>query len=245
MDKNTLLFLDFDGVICDSIDETIVSSWLAYYKYLVKKIPVFMYCDYKQRFMQLRPFIRSGEDYLVIQDIIANNMDIKNQKQFDRLLTLRGEKVLQNYKDVFYQARTEIFTNHNKLWLSLNTLYPHMHEVVAKSTSGDNVYILSMKKSEFISQILQAHNLKFSPTRIIYAGQEEKLSIISRMLELKKKQYAILIDDQISHFVPNPDSRIKTFLADWGYIKQAWLKQKNIEIISANQMAELMARLQV
>lgn len=244
MAEHTLLFLDFDGVICDSINETIVSSWLAYYKYLVKKLPLSVPCDYKRRFMLFRPFIRSGEDYLVIQDIIANNTKMKNQKQFDSLLTIIGEEVLQYYKEVFYKARTEIFTTDKKLWLSLNPLYQHMFEVVEKSVLCNKVYILSTKKPEFIQEILQAHALSFDPNRIIYAGQEEKLCIINRVLDQEKKQHAYFVDDQISHLVPNPNSRIKTFLAAWGYIEQVWLRQNEVEIIYPNRMGELMAQLE-
>ncbi|MBN1799069.1 MAG: hypothetical protein JW822_10850 [Spirochaetales bacterium] len=243
MAENDLLFLDFDGVICDSINETIASSWLAYYKYLVKKLPSSMPCDYKTRFMLFRPFIRSGEDYLVIQDILANNMELKNQKQFDDLLATIGKQVMQFYKDVFYRARTEILTTDKTLWLSFNPLYLHMHEAMAKGAACENVYILSTKKPEFIIQILQAHSLSFNPARIIYSGQEEKLGIIHGVLEQEKKGRAYFVDDQISHLVPNPYPHIKAFLAAWGYIEKAWLKQHDVEIIYPAQLIELMKHL--
>jgi phosphoglycolate phosphatase-like HAD superfamily hydrolase len=242
MDRDSLLFLDFDGVICDSINETIISSWVAYYKYLEKKIPLSVPCDYKRRFMLLRPFIRSGEDYLVIQDILANNKEIENQKQFDHLLAIIGKEVLQYYKEVFYKARSEIFSSYKKLWLSLNPLYPHMEKVMAKSAACENVYILSTKRTDFINEILQARSLDFHPNRIITAGQEEKLAIISYILDREKKQYAYFIDDQISHLIANSNNHIKTYLAAWGYVEPIWLKQKKVEILFPKQMIALMER---
>ena len=99
MGSNKLIFLDFDGVICDSIAETLVSSWLAYYKYIKKQIPTSMTCNFKKRFSIMRPLIRSGEDYILIQDILYHSLSVSNQQDFDRLLKKTGSSTLSYYKE--------------------------------------------------------------------------------------------------------------------------------------------------
>ena len=65
-----LLFLDFDGVICDSEPECFESSSVAYRK-LKSPENVSKSLEHRSLFRQLRPLIRSGEDYLVIHLITS------------------------------------------------------------------------------------------------------------------------------------------------------------------------------
>ena len=58
----TLVFLDFDGVICDSALECLVSSWEAYFRDHGRDAPKAVPVDLKERFLALRPYVRSGED---------------------------------------------------------------------------------------------------------------------------------------------------------------------------------------
>jgi hypothetical protein len=242
MAKKKYLFLDFDGVICDSINETILCSWLAYYQYLKKELPNSVPCDHKRQFMNFRPFIRSAADYIVIQDMIACRKQVKNQAEFDALLRLLGNEVLAYYQTVFYQARTEIFTAYKTLWLKLNPIYPHMYEIMKKAAYHNVVYLISTKKTEFILEILRGHYLDFDVKNIIYSGKEEKLAVIARILKVQKRAKAYFIDDQISHLYPNHHRRIKTYLASWGYIEQKWLKQGRVKVLTPAKMLRLVSQ---
>jgi len=240
MEKNSLLFLDFDGVICNSVSETIVSSWLAYYKYINKQIPTAMLCNYKKRFYALRPFIRLGEDYILMQDILFHNISVNNQKEFDQLLQKAGSVTMSYYKEIFYKARTQLLKADRDFWLSLNTIYPHIHSALKSIKAKERVYILSTKKADFIREILSEYKIYFDEQKVIYSGVKNKLAIIANILDNTDFQEAIFIDDQISHLLKNSDSRIKVFLASWGYVKPEWLKGQNqvkvLELEEANKL---------
>ncbi len=243
MIEDTLLFLDFDGVICDSVNETIASSWLAYHKYVKKRMPVFVARDHKERFMRLRPYIRTGQDYMLIQDIMADNLTVSGQEMFDKLLKKAGKRKMELYKTVFYRARNEIMTERKRLWLELNPLYPHMYEVVKQGGSCKQIYILSAKKTVYILEILKHHVLDFPAQRIIHAGEGSKTDIIGRVLDREKAYMAYFIDDQISHLSANKDSRIKPLIASWGYVDSRWLVQKHVESIDPAGLRRLIRRM--
>jgi phosphoglycolate phosphatase-like HAD superfamily hydrolase len=243
MAEEKLLFLDFDGVICDSINETVLCSWLAYYKYLKKsEPPECVPGNHKKQFLVYRPYIRSAADYIVIQDLLVHRLQMDSQEDFDEVLKALGQEVLTYYQEIFYRARTEIFTAWKSIWLGLNPLYPHMDEIMAKAARSSRVYILSTKKPEFINEILKGHSLDFDAKRIIYPGQEEKLAIIARILDQEKAGKAYFVDDQISHLHTNTDPRIKTFLASWGYIEEKWLSQERVEVLTLPGLLKLLGR---
>jgi phosphoglycolate phosphatase-like HAD superfamily hydrolase len=237
------LFLDFDGVICDSVNETIASSWLAYHKYVQKHAPGSVARDHKARFMRLRPYIRTGRDYMLIQDLMARNVTVTGQDMFDELLAEAGKRRMELYKTAFYQARNEIMTEYKEYWLELNPLYPHMFDIMEQAGSCKNVYILSAKKIVYILEILKHHALAFPDRRIIHAGQEAKTDVIGRVLDREKGHAAFFVDDQISHLSANNDPRIKPLIASWGYVDSRRLEQTHVASIDPAGLRRLILRM--
>lgn len=239
MPDSTLLFLDFDGVICDSIMECFVSSWLAYFHYYLGKKPFSINLDLKSRFMQLRPFIRTGSDYLLIQELLDKHIVIKNQQAFDKALTWAGEKNMKRYGVLFYKARSYLLEHEKQYWFSLNPLYKHIYEWFKEYALNDNLYILSTKREDYIAEILNYHGIEFLPENIIQSKNKRKLDMIAHILKQKGINKAILLEDQIDHLLPNPYPYIKTLLVTWGYIKKEWLQQKKVGMIDKTEFIEL------
>lgn len=220
---NLLIFLDFDGVICDSIDECLVSSWYGYYHLYKEQQPVGVPPILKERFLRLRPFIRSGEDYMVIQELLAADIKINNQLDFDRQLEIAGKQKLELFKTLFYRARTYYLKEQPYYWFSLNPIYGHLKSKLSFLGASPHFYILSTKKADFILAILKNNGITMNRENIIYSAAQQKLSLIGAMLDKKNAaSRALLLDDQIEHLSGNRDPRIQTFLCLWGYIKEEW-----------------------
>jgi hypothetical protein len=233
MDSPSLLFLDFDGVLCDSLPETLACSWSAYFRYIRNEAPPAMPLHSKKQFLELRPFIRSGEDYIVLQDALYHQRLITNQTEFDQLVTVTGPERLRYYKDIFYAARQELLSNDKSFWLSLNPIFPPLCLALKKKPRHPLLYILSTKKSSFIIEILKANHLDFLEDNVIDSGNRIKIDIIRGILENKPGQRACFIDDQIDHLTNDRDPRIDVCLAAWGYVKAEWLQPPEpIQVIS-------------
>jgi len=215
-----LVFLDFDGVICDSINECLVSSWYGYYQLYKEQQPVEVPILLKERFLRLRPFIRSGEDYMVIQELLVTDIRINNQLDFDRQLETAGKEKLELFKTLFYKARTYYLKEQPDYWFSLNPIYGHLKSKLSALGASPFFYIISTKKVDFIVEILKNNGITVNRERIIYSAAQQKLSLISAMLDKKNADRALLLDDQVEHLSGNRDPRIQTFLCLWGYIKE-------------------------
>ncbi len=218
--KNALegwLFLDFDGVICDSLEECFRSSWFALSQTLIGKDPppeISFPAGYRAQFLLCRPFIRSGEDYLVVHELLGKGIVPSSQAEFDVQLEVLGPEVLLALKLRLYEVRERLLEYHRGLWLSWNPLYAPMKALMLKLSGNRKVRILSTKKAEFIQEILAYENIDWPLDRIIYSSSRRKLDWIA---DTAGEEQSLLIDDQIEH-LDFSSSSCDCHLALWGYV---------------------------
>lgn len=239
--SSTVIFIDFDGVICNSADECLVSSWIGYYRYYLQEEPTHVPVSLRKRFLQYRSFIRSGEDYLLIQELIDHSIDIADNKQFDAQRKRTGIDKMNIYKHYFYQARDYLLKTDYAYWLKLNTIYPFLKKALKNALKKDNIHILSTKKEKYIIETLENYSISIAPERIHYSSNSDKLSFISDFLSGSFYTNAILIDDQIDNLKENTNSSITVYLALWGFIDTKWLTQyPHVKTLSKDKMIKLL-----
>jgi phosphoglycolate phosphatase-like HAD superfamily hydrolase len=238
-----LLVLDFDGVICDSIDECFVSSWIAYHTLYKKDPPQNVSVALKKEFTRLRPYIRSGEDYLLIQEILQTGERVPDQATFESLLRKAGRDKMGRFKELFTQARTELLLKDRRFWLSLNRIYPHMLAAFAHLPREAPVHILSTKAPEFIAEILEYAQIHIPRDRILRSPSDKKLPVVEELRSSAGRERAIFIDDQIDYLLGSVFPRIEAYLASWGYVKEEWLTGKlPVSIISSENLVRLIEK---
>jgi phosphoglycolate phosphatase-like HAD superfamily hydrolase len=237
-----LLCLDFDGVICDSVLECLVSSWIAYYRELAESQPSHVAVGLRSDFAALRPFIRSGEDYILIQELLDRSLVIKNQQDFDSYISAAGAERMKRFKALFYKAREELVERDRDYWLSLNPVYPHMEEALRGLAGREELHIVSTKRANFIAEILASRGIEFPLSRIHYASNIEKIEIVDALLAESNLERSVFVDDQIDHLRREGMSAgIDSKLAAWGYIKPEWLETKlpGVEVVDVEGMIEI------
>lgn len=250
------LFIDFDGVICDSAAECLFSSWAAYDRLArsadagaatvrppaaPRVVPIAL----RQRFMQLRPFIRAGDDYVLIQHLLAAGRMPSRQEEFDRARRDAGPRALDRYADALNRVRQELMAHDRDHWLRLNPLYPGMAALL-RAADWETTSILSTKRPTYIAAILDFHAVAVPPQAILHAAAASKLEIVSMALNERQggraDGRAALVDDQLDHLIGNDDERIEVYLADWGYARPEWLDDPRVPALSRTGLADLSAR---
>jgi len=211
----SLIFLDFDGVLCDSLEECYRSSWLASmgWKGGTPPEPPFD-TAYRERFDSCRPYIRSGEDYLVVHEWCVQGRVPASQAEFDASLQAKGQAELDRLKSILYGVRDRLLENFRALWLSWNPLYPGIAGALRKQAGNPLVRVLSTKKAEFIREILLSQGVDWPLERTLYTGPRTKLDIIA---EVAGTARSVLIDDQIDH-LDFQHPTCQCYLALWGYV---------------------------
>ena len=209
------LFLDFDGVICNSLDECFASSWMAY----STNRPLSVDLAGRRRFDSYRPFIRRGGDYVILQYCIDRSINLESQDDFDRVLDDLGEERVDKFHESFYESRGALLRDSPDVWFRLNPLYPEIAPFLEAFSRRH--WIITTKEASFAHRILKYHGVDWELDRIICSGKERKLDIIARTVDAP----ALLVEDQIDHLLHNTYERIDVLLATWGYIKTEWLDQ--------------------
>ncbi len=224
--KTTVVFIDFDGVICDSVNECIVSSWIGYYRYLKNNEPDRINIGFKKTFLSYRSYIRSGNDYILIHELMDKGIKVNSNEEFDKQRQVAGKEKMNLYTELFYRARDYLLDTKFTYWLKLNALFPHVKEPLKMVADKENIHILSTKKAMYNEKILKFNGIDFPMERIHYSSNADKLAFMRTFLNNNPVySKAILIDDQIDNIKGNRDTQIDTYLALWGFIDKKWLAE--------------------
>ncbi len=239
--NGALVVLDFDGVICDTIDECFVSSWIAYHSLYLEEAPRAPARTIRRDFARLRPFVRIGEDFVQIQEILATGAAVSDQAGFDELARQTGESRRRRFREVFYQARTEMLERDRDGWLDLSRIYPHVIVAFAHLPREAPLYVLSTKKREFVEEIVRAEGIQIPSDKILWSDREPKLATVRRLRQEGGFSEAILVDDQIAYLVGNQDPQVRVYLASWGYVQKEWLCEPlRVAVLAAQDLKGLL-----
>lgn len=238
--ETSLLFLDFDGVICDSVNECFASSWLAYHgiRRLSEAADRTIALGGRSTFAHYRPFIRRGADYVLLQQCVDRGIVLQSQQDFDGVEQSVGEKGLAEINDRFYAARRMLLSEARHYWLRLNVVYPAVRDHLAPV--GQSAYILTTKEADFVAEILNANGIDWNRKRIVCTGRSRKADFIAAELDRAGAHKAIFIDDQIDHLSAVDDSRIEVHLASWGYVRSEWLAGAQVPVMKIEEFVSLL-----
>ena len=177
---------------------------------------------------------------MILQHCINHRLALSSQIDFDAVESEMGEAAADAFHSRFYQARASLLRNHELFWLSLNSLYHGAAEALGRVRR--NSIIITTKEAEYAHRILSFHNVDWDFDRIICSGKERKLGIVGEYLDSGAAERAILIDDQIDHLTPCPDTRVDVFLASWGFVKPEWLSVRDIPVLALSEFEALLSR---
>ena len=227
-----LLALDFDGVICDGLQEYFQSSKRTYLKIWQTNSPESLE-QYAASFYRLRPVVTIGWEMPVLLRALAIN--ITPERILNDWSTVTEEIVSGEHLDkhqMMHQldhTRDQWIKTDLSGWLSLHRFYPGMikrlNQVINSST---DLVIITTKEGRFVHQLLQQSGINF-PNHLIF-GKEVKRSKWETLGNLIQ-QYNLdaknvwFVEDLLKtlHSVENQKhlQDISLFLADWGYNTQA------------------------
>lgn len=250
----TLLVLDFDGVICNGLEEYFQSSKRVYQQ-IWHDASAGQLDRQRENFFRFRPVIETGWEMPLLLRALSLNCghDHIENDWFSLCQKLQSQENISKVQlaPALDQVRDDYIQNHLDEWLGLHHFYPGVIKQLShwlESQSPHWLYILSTKEGRFVQQLLQAEKIPFPLGQII--GKEihqPKAPTLEQLLHTKQLSPAELwfVEDRFKTLAtianqPTFD-QTKLFLADWGYntpSTRALVKaQQRIQLLSLQQFA--------
>ena len=217
--ESKILFLDFDGVLFDTLREVYLISRYIYrgenfldaidennyarfskYKYLVYNIWMFNYFN---------PIIF---EQCPEQEIVKN---------YKSAILNRDKTKEDRFCTRFLDARRELVNNHFDFWKNLEIPYKFFYEIKKIYDGGNkNIVIISKKNKNSIIERFNTYDFniesKYIFAREILDTYSSKGEFINEYMLRNNFKSAIFVDDNINNLKTVQNKNVKTILALWG-----------------------------
>ena len=233
-----VLAIDYDGVIVDSVMDSLFVSHNAYLKlfgsekrkqfggkpFTLQSWPAILerYSEEIKYYRSLRPYIRDATDYGLIQKLMEDGKNIQNQQEFDNYR--RTDRFdLEKFYGAFFRERKKLQEEDFKGWLRLEPPYEEVIKGIRKFVEeGIKVMVATSNRTEFIFQVFHPryYDIPVKSDDILdFNFGEDKSKQIKYIHEKYRVDFKDIyfVDDQLAHLEQTRGLGISVFLAGWSY----------------------------
>jgi phosphoglycolate phosphatase-like HAD superfamily hydrolase len=207
----TLLCLDFDGVLCDSLDECMLVAYNAYYQENFQH-PLELPVEFRHFFYRNRYLVGPVSDYYYLVHAYETRQTVPP-------LPIRKAPDAGIYRTGFSQAR-QALKQDMRNWLQLHQLYAQSQCVL--DDDFPEFFIVTNKDSDSVMRLAQHHHYA-KKILGIYGPEiaDEKSELMHRLLaehRIDPRATTItFVDDNVSNLRGLVNFPIQLRLAAWGY----------------------------
>jgi phosphoglycolate phosphatase-like HAD superfamily hydrolase len=218
-----ILVTDFDGVICDSTEECVVTAWNAWlarrgdqsFVAWPDQVPE----PYRSGLRGLRNYVRTAGEYLVVIEAERDSKPILGEAEYDRRVQDRLEEV-QRFAPLVFAARQQLRREDEGHWLNLHTIYPGVPEALRRLWPDVDGFVVTGKDAETVRAFFERFGLPIPANRVYDrdAGHD-KTAALRKIVALRGRPLAraVLVDDNVRHVLPVLEAGGRAILAGWGY----------------------------
>jgi len=215
--SHTLIF-DFDGVLCNSVEECMVVSFAAYNRMEpspMKQISQSM----RSYFFKYRYLVRPARDFYIIWYSYFNDKGFE-KFSFNEIKQMCSNS-LEEFQDLFFTIRRKFKKNYN-LWVDLNK--PYKNTVKYFKTYRRNIFVVTNKDKDSVEIISKAHGYYDSIVDIFSKEiSNDKRVLINQLIadhNYVLETDMLYLDDSVENLNAVSSLAIpkfNCFLAKWGY----------------------------
>lgn len=223
METNIIYALDFDGVICDSTEETGIAGWLAASS-IWADMPKTATLECLEKFKQVRPIIETGYEAILVMRLLhlGESVDAIYANYHAKIESLLEDaKVnVNDLKKLFGATRDAWIASDLAGWIQNNPLFPGVANKLEKL--GDQWLVITTKQERFVKCILQAHGIQLPDDRIFGLDRNmSKAEVLRNLLVANPKTKVYFVEDRLPMLLnvlnEGDLAQVKLILALWGY----------------------------
>jgi len=216
---NKVLFLDFDGVLFDTLKEVyLVSRYIYQNKDFLDEVDKDNYALFsKYKYLVYNIWMFYYFNPLIFENCKENEIIQK----YESALLNRNKEKEEKFCNQFLDARKSLVNNHFDFWKNLETPYEFFNEIKKMyDLENKNVVIISKKNKNSIIERFQTYNFSL-PSEYIFAREildnySSKGEFINEYMNKNNFNSAIFVDDNMNNLKTVQNNNVKTILALWG-----------------------------
>ena len=219
-----VIALDFDGVICDSLEECLVTAHNAYHWLEGSDRWTNSTADIKPEvadsFRRLRHYARNAPELWLIMHWCLTDGGTLDQARYDEL-TSRYAARLPLFEPVFFESRHVLSSAGLDRWLGLHRMYPEFRDGWEEVKGRFPTHIVTTK--DLISvQYFNRHWELGIPEENLWTKERglPKEEIVRHIAEESGQpiQYVLFVDDHPHHVREVAATGARCFWASWGFL---------------------------
>jgi phosphoglycolate phosphatase-like HAD superfamily hydrolase len=210
------VFLDFDGVIVDSVKECYIVSRDVFFAGSLEGKES---SEHERLFYQYRGLVKPAHQYLFLHQAIASYISESSSgviELFNEKEKTTSLSEIESFETDFF-SRREFYQRDLEDWLKMNPLTDY-----GKFLQGKNLnkyYIVTTKNKKSVELLLAHYEIGIEK---IYDKEYCKIpggkgAVISQIMGKNSMDSSFFVDDVVGHLETVKDKRVKCFFASWGY----------------------------
>lgn len=243
----TLLALDFDGVICDSVDECHLTALNAWRLLNGREQPLtdFEALDQSavERFRRLRHLAHSAPEFWALIHFTYHEPGAVGRARFESKMQAEAAS-LAAFEPLFFKARGQLRSTDPGRWLALNRMYPQFQAGWERIKGRLPLFIITSKDRESIRCFDRIWDLGIPDSHLWTKerGMDKAQALVSlaRQADCPPQNF-IFVDDNPHHLQQVATTGARCFLARWGYTDPQALQGPTDNRIGAlDQLSDLL-----
>ena len=231
-----ILALDFDGVICNSINECMVTSFGAYTESDTKTI-IDLPSDFIKYFYKFRYLVRPAGEYYLICRAYHSGIEDLTPTVFMRLKAGSNSEI-GLFGTKFFSYRQNL-KDDLAGWIKLHSIYDHVEEFLR--VYKDKFFVVTTKDRASVE--LLSNHFKFNKkiidifSREVSENKNQSFNLLcSKYSNLINGNRLVFVDDSPDHLGDLVDLPLDLYFAKWGYSPH----ETNRHFKSLNKLQELL-----
>lgn len=244
-----ILALDFDGVLCDSVDETGISGWKTggtIWEEMSAEMPP---AEILASFRRARPVIEKGHEAVLLMRLLLDGEDPEEilrdfPDRAPRVLERSGLDV-QALKTLFGTTRDRWRAGSPAAWLAASPLYPGVADWLDARAGASDRYIVTTKEERFVAHLFAGNGVCFPAERVFGLDRAQpKEAVLRALAERHPERKVCFIEDRLAtlHRCQGRDdlASVDLYLAGWGYNTEAEREEARRQSIPVLALADLL-----
>jgi CMP-N-acetylneuraminic acid synthetase/phosphoglycolate phosphatase-like HAD superfamily hydrolase len=230
--NQSIIFLDFDGVIVDSAKEAYAMAMLTTGRIRTLS-ELDLSSEHASRFLKQRCHIGPAWNYYYLLKSIDEDKDLV----FLDLLPNEAGKDAKKFQEQFFATRQVIRNHFWDDWLGLNEIYKGSNVFIDLINENSNIVIVTTKDSPTVKVLLEKYGVEREITIYDAKAYEDfgcKSLFIDDYIKRNYIKTSLFIDDSISHLNKcNWVENLNTIQAKWGYVLSDDYRDNKEEVVDS------------